>query len=50
LNQHAFARMLSGKPRAEFNNLADDGSNNVVLYLGEGIFSGLNILKRIWKK
>ena len=41
--------MLAGKPRAEFNHLAP-GNNNVVLYLGEGIFSGLNILKRLWRK
>jgi class 3 adenylate cyclase len=49
LNQYSFGRMLAGKQRAEFNHLPE-GNNNVVLYLGEGIFSGINILKRLWKK
>ena len=48
LNQHAFARMLGRKPKAVFNNLPA-GSSNIFIYLGEGIFSGLNVLRKWWR-
>jgi class 3 adenylate cyclase len=49
LNQHAFARMLTGKPQATFNHLPQ-GSSNIFFYLGEGIFSGLNVLRKWIRK
>jgi len=45
LNQHAFARMLGRKPRANFSYLADERTN-LVRYLLEGTLSGLNLLRR----
>jgi hypothetical protein len=45
LNQHSFARMLKGKPRQPFNHLPPP-KMNLVLYLLEGISSGLNVLRQ----
>lgn len=45
LNQHSFARMLRGKPRPTFNHLPPP-KMNLVLYLLEGINSGLNVLRQ----
>lgn len=45
LNRHSFARMLGQKPRATFHHLRA-GPMNLVLYLLEGIVSGLNVLRK----
>ncbi len=49
LNQHSFGRMLLNKPRAKYNNLPGD-KMNLILYLLEGISSGINILRKIYSR
>ena len=45
LNQHSFSRMLLNRPREKYSNLPDD-KMNLLLYLLEGISSGVNVLRK----
>ena len=45
INRHAFARMFGRVPRAPFGNL-ERGPMNLVVYLLEGVQSGVNLLVR----
>lgn len=49
INRHAFARMFGIVSRASFSNL-QDGGMNLLLYLLEGIQSGLNLVVRALRK
>jgi hypothetical protein len=49
LNKHSFARMLRRKPRGEFNNLAAP-KMNLILYLLEGIASGIKVLRQQFER
>jgi hypothetical protein len=49
LNRHSFARMLRGKPRLSFNHLPPP-KMNLVLYVLEGILSGLNVLRQQFER